>query len=438
MDQQTVSAVSVDHPVGGGREDAGMASSDPRHAAPNEFPAGYKPGWRARRRLDRIAVERAELALRAEEVALEVDLQLGADRLLDANSEYGQPDAQDDRNKSFLRRKLDWARDNRVFLLVATLTLIAGVVIVLLQLGFYRTLKGLVIPLHTWNIPVWLALPLVNEGFTWTFGAMAAFAVKKQQGNPSKYVQYMWVSAGIESVITVSHNVSTVGDFLTGVATGALSLAAPFLWHTYVGMSQAFEEGKTAQQIKQEIRTRILHPIYSFRTMRIKTLLQCEWNVAWSFAIVCTYQEVQKRVKPHLEGRIDSVIATLVLPAEVVPGKVVPRPRQRIERQMPPAPPAPPQQPEEMTVEMPKVVNERPADEEKSNVIDFKLAQEFGDKRGRALAEWLGRLDENDGNGPSYAEVDKKLFGKVTKTTSQAVAAYIEKYGDPRTKVVNE
>lgn len=284
-------AVSLPDPARGQELDAAM-SDYPQHArTPADYPIDPAALTRtARRRLGVLAETYAQTVVDRERLALHQELQDAADRQI--NREDADPVHAPNRPWA---RTWSWLADNRVFLLIAAIEVIAGFVIVLSQLGFYRDLHGLDVPLHTWKIKVWLLMPFVVEGFTWAFGAMATMLTKKRRGNATRYVRLMWLFALYATVVNVVHNVQHVGDPITGLVVGGFSLAAPLLWHRYVGMTAALLAGRTPEEIKQAFRQRLMFPRLSYRADRIQGLLRCDRAAAWDLAVVYPVSVVRAR-----------------------------------------------------------------------------------------------------------------------------------------------
>lgn len=216
--------------------------------------------------------------------------------------------------------ELGWWKTNRIFLIVALLTLLAGAVIVVTQLNFYRDIPGLTIEVVGHKIIVWPLIPVMVEGFTWTFGAMATHAVRTKTGGAGKYIRWMWFFATIAATVNVYHNVRTTHDILTGVVLGGASIAAPFLWHSYVGMTSAIVEHRSVEDVKLAAKRRLQHPRLSWRADRIQTLLMCDRPTAWAYALVFKTSEIHDKVKADLGQRLDETPPQVgaVLAARVV------------------------------------------------------------------------------------------------------------------------
>ncbi|WP_372672595.1 DUF2637 domain-containing protein [Amycolatopsis kentuckyensis] len=216
--------------------------------------------------------------------------------------------------------ELGWWKTNRIFLIVALLTLLAGAVIVVTQLNFYRDIPGLTIEVVGHKIIVWPLIPIMVEGFTWTFGAMATHAVRTKTGGAGKYIRWMWFFATIAATVNVYHNVRTTHDILTGVVLGGASIAAPFLWHSYVGMTSAIVEHRSVEDVKLAAKRRLQHPRLSWRADRIQTLLMCDRPTAWAYALVFKTSEIHDKVKADLGQRLDETPPQVgaVLAARVV------------------------------------------------------------------------------------------------------------------------
>lgn len=291
MDEMAGQAVSVGDPTRGQGQDAAMPDYPQHTRTPADYPIDPAALTRtARRRLGVLAETYAQTVVDRERLALHQDLQDAADRQI--NREDADPAHV---STSRWAKTWSWLAGNRVFLLIAAIEAIAGFVIVLSQLGFYRNLHGLDVPLHTWKIKVWLLMPFVVEGFTWAFGAMATMLVRKRRGNPTRYVRLMWLFALYATVVNVVHNVQHVGDPITGMVVGGFSLAAPLLWHRYVGMTTALLAGRTPEEIKQAFRLRLMFPRLSYRADRIQGLLRCDRAAAWDLAVVYPVSVVRAR-----------------------------------------------------------------------------------------------------------------------------------------------
>lgn len=364
---------------------------------------------RSRRRLGRIAVEHAETVLDREQLALAQDMEHAVDDQLareDAHPDYTVPSRPFDRVWA-------WLSGNRVFLGVAALEIVGGIVVVLTQLGFYRDLTGLDIPLAGHVIKVWLAMPFVNEGFTWAYGAMATWAVHAKTGNAAKYVRRMWMSAAFTATVNIVHNVQHLGEPTTGVVVGLFSLALPGLWHSFVGMTSALVSGRSAEQIKAAVRARGLHPWISLRTDRIEGLLRCDRTTAWDLAVVVTVKEVRTELAKRRDDILDGLMPGATTVDDTKPVRARKRPAPKITP--PPAEPNPDEQGPD------------------AKVIDLELVRQFGDKSARAITIWLDSIKA--GNELPYRQIDKMI--NANGTTKRAARRYIKEHGDPRLTAAN-
>lgn len=360
-------------------------------AAPNvQFPADVSQlDRRARRRLGRLAVEHAETVLDREQLALAQDIETAVDNQLtreDTNPVHATP--------SLLARVWTWLSANRVFLGVAALEGVGGVVVVLTQLGFYRDLTGLDIPLAGHVIKVWLAMPFVNEGFTWAYGAMATWSVHAKTGGAAKYVRRMWMSAAFTATVNIVHNVQHLGEPTTGIVVGLFSLALPGLWHSFVGMTSALVSGRSAEDIKAAVRARVLHPWISLRTDRIQDLMRCDRTTAWDLAVVATV----KQVCEELAKRKDDLLDGLIPGVTAIEDHRQPKVRKR------PAPKTTVQADEPQPAELkPSKPNTEPADG--ADVIDLNqrterpewLTDELAATAKKAMFAYLDRRPEANG-----------------------------------------
>ncbi|AIG81363.1 Putative membrane protein (plasmid) [Amycolatopsis japonica] len=362
---------------------------------------------------------------------------------------------------------LGWWKSQRIFFAVAGLTLLAGVVIVVTQLNFYREISGLTFYVGDTKIVIWPLIPIMVEGFTWMFGAFATHAVRARTGGEGKFIRWMWFFATIAATVNVWHNWKTTHDPLTAIVLGGASIAAPFLWHSYVGLTSAIVEHRSVDDVKLAAKRRLRHPIISMRADKIQTLLMCDRTTAWTYALVFTAREIHKQVKADLKPRLAEVAPQVgaALPARVVrasqsaapkqkaaPAKPqVKAPQQRRPIQPPPAP---------KPIEASKATDQQPElAAETTQLIDrqddigtlapvFKLggSTEGDEVQEMTLDEWLANNgtpdkqaeiirtyhllhDRTGGNVRSYAQVDREAGTNAYAKT--VLPGYFEQRGLP-------
>lgn len=328
---------------------------------------------------------------------------------------YEQPAEDRPVTKSWLAKTVEWFKEKRILIGSSVVASACAAIAVIGQVSYYLTIP---------NLPTVIAylFPMGIEAISWVFGAAAAYCVQKDLPS-AKYSRRMWGFALIAAAVNTWHGVLHINPSV-GIVLGSASVFGPFVWHSYTGMARIERSGKTFEEIKVEAKTRLLHPILSFHVSRIQSLLQCDRATAWKWALAFTMEEVKKKAKDEQAKKLEKAS----LPVMTIE-KTAASDKQQVVKKSPAKPAVPASRPE-----LPAARTERPAEPAPDVPVDISLVRQYGDKRAKAIAQWLARIDERDGKGPSLRSIDVAISGSYTGTAKNAVGAYIKDHGDPRRK----
>lgn len=427
MSSQTVNGVSVFDGVPVPGQDGGMSPLDPpQHAAPlnplDNLPADYRPSRRARKKIDQALVEAANAEADRKELLYQMDLATTADMLMEENPSLGNLTGV----AGWLATGAAWIKDHKVLLFVSFVMTVAEALIIVLQLAYYRDLPGLVVDLGGVKIRAWGMFPIVDTGFTWACGMMAAFAVTTGHGNPRRYMRCMWAFASVSVFVSASHYLTHFADPTTALFVAGLSIATPFLWHLYVGLSKDIKEGVSADDIKLAVRAWVLHPVYSFRTSKIQPLLQCDRDVAWRYALVYRVDEFKKAFLPRLREQLEQVdFASLISVESGKPSASVKKPMKRVVTPPPYSEPEPEPRKDENVVPLdaPFVRPVWVTDDMEPGAVMTRYLEECGERPGQWLENWVEWLQLNEGFKPGLGRTRLSRWRNKKRDSNGTAAA---------------
>lgn len=140
---------------------------------------------------------------------------------------------------------------------VLAVAAVIGVVVVGAQIGFYdhhlrvKTISfaalGIATPL---DLPTYT--PLATEGVVWAFTLLAVVMVVLNR-TATIWTQSMWLFASIAAVVNTWYSVGDEQDLFGGVLRGGLSLAGPYLVHTFILWCRHLRSGRTLAQARADM-----------------------------------------------------------------------------------------------------------------------------------------------------------------------------------------
>lgn len=203
---------------------------------------------------------------------------------------------------------MTWGRRLAVLaagLLVLLVSAVIAVVVIATQIGFYRQNMRVqdveMLGLPPIDLPTFT--PIAVEALAWVFTAMAVILVLCNR-MAGRWTQSMWLFASIAAVVNGWHNMHQ-GDWLSGVVTGGLSVAGPYMVHMFVAFTRTMAHGKTIEQTLLDFGDRLasirrsvaalaghaldhaVHPVIAVRTIGIwRGHRGMSYDLAWLIASV--------------------------------------------------------------------------------------------------------------------------------------------------------
>lgn len=206
--------------------------------------------------------------------------------------------------------------------------LVLAVAVVLTQHGFYEGWFGPeaqpVPEIPALNL-AWLT-PIALESLSWVFTVMSALAVARDK--PSRrYEFWMWAFAALAAAVNAGHNFNK-GAIGTALVLGLFSVAGPLVAHLALRWKRdANSELSNAEfrraalvrlgRIARQVAQLALHPIKSFKAMRLYTAFPITWQQAYLIAHLGRREELTTMFNEQFDQVLTAPASTPVPGARV-------------------------------------------------------------------------------------------------------------------------
>lgn len=190
-----------------------------------------------------------------------------------------------------------------------TASALVAAVVVVMQVPFYRGLFGSKSPLPE-QLP-WM-VPVAVEVFAWVFTIQSVYAVLNDKPS-GRYERLMWACSGAAAAVNAIHNI-TLGQAVTGLILGALSMGAPLLVHVALRWDRDAQSDKSTAQFRETARRArrqaaqvVCHPIHTARAVYYTTNLGCPWDIAYRIALTGQYDAVHAVLVEQMKQALPTV-----------------------------------------------------------------------------------------------------------------------------------
>lgn len=156
----------------------------------------------------------------------------------------------------------------RALLFAVALMTVIEVVVVVTQLDYYRTLKGMSPQVFGWSVRVYLAVPVITGALSLYFATLSSAVIDVNRGRYRLYLRLMWFFAAVAAAVNAIHSWEHIGDntHATALVLGALSLCSPLVWHTYAAFRIAVAlDGYSIADVAKIARQWVRHPVFTIK-----------------------------------------------------------------------------------------------------------------------------------------------------------------------------